>query len=227
MDELDVTVDQFDRHLDVLSQHRVVSLDGALDALAAGDHGPHVVVTFDDGFADVHAHAFPRLADRGLPFTLYVATAYLGREMRWEGSSARPAPALSWRQLRELAASPLCTLGNHTHTHARPDRLTTDELDRCTVTLQDRLGVTPRHFAYPWGVAVPRLEDELRRRFRSAVTGQVGRNVPRTDPMRLRRVPVRQTDPIEFFAAKLRGRLLPERTYARVVTVAKGLGVHA
>ena len=42
--------------------------------------------------------------------------------------------------------------------------------------------------------------------------------------MRLKRVPVRRTDPDKFFAAKLVGNLLPERTYAQFVRTAKALG---
>jgi hypothetical protein len=39
--------------------------------------------------------------------------------------------------------------------------------------------------------------------------------------MRLRRVPVRGSDPDAFFAAKLVGNLGPERTYAQIVAMAK------
>jgi hypothetical protein len=45
--------------------------------------------------------------------------------------------------------------------------------------------------------------------------------------MRLRRVPVRRTDPLEFFQAKLTGQLLPERAYGALVTTAKKAGARA
>jgi len=227
-DERDVSAEQFRRHLDVLARHHVVSLDEALDGLAACDWSPRVVLTFDDGFADVHTTALPLLAERRLPFTLYLATAYLGGLMHWDGSTARaPGPALSWTQAAELAGSGLCTIGNHTHSHARPEALTEAELDRCTAEIEGHLGVTPRHFAYTWGVAVTAMEPALRARFRSAATGELGRNLPGVDPMRLRRVPVRRTDPLAFFEAKLRGGLGAERAYARMVSAAKGVGLRA
>jgi len=90
--------------------------------------------------------------------------------------------------------------------------------------IEDRLGVTPRHFTYPWGILVPHIEDELRQRFRSASTGDLGRNLPAVNRMRLRRVPVRRTDPDKFFAAKLAGGLGPERAYAAIVSTAKAIG---
>lgn len=227
-DERDLGVGAFGRQLDVLRGHRVVGLDAALNELAGGDDSPKVVLTFDDGFADVHETAFPLLVERRLPFTVYLATAYIGGLMHWDGSTARaPGLALSWGQCSELAASPLCTIGNHTHSHARPEALTSGDVDRCTQAIEDRLGVTPRHFAYTWGVPVPAMEPQLRARFRSAVTGRLGRNHPKTDPLRLRRVPVRGSDPIEFFRAKLTGLLLPERTYAGLVKAGKAVGLRA
>ncbi|MGH8900415.1 MAG: polysaccharide deacetylase family protein [Egibacteraceae bacterium] len=227
-DERDVSAEGFRHQLDVLAGHQVVTLDEALDGLEARDRSPRVVLTFDDGFADVHDAVLPLLVERRLPFTLYLATAYLGGLMHWDGSTAKAAgPALRWTQAAELVSSGLCTLGNHTHSHARPEALTEAELDRCTAEIEDRLGVTPRHFAYPWGVAVPAMESALRARFRSSVTGELGRNLPGVDPMRLQRVPVRRTDPPAFFEAKLRGGLGAERAYARMVSAAKAVGISA
>lgn len=222
-DELDLPAEIFARQLDLLAGHDVVSLDSALDRLDAGDDRHSVVLTFDDGFSDVYDVAWPLLRDRRLPFTVYLASAYVDGVMRWEGATAKGAPGhgLSWRQLDEMVGSGLCTLANHTHNHVRPEHLTADELDLCNDAIHAHLGVTPRHFTYPWGIGVPALEAELRRRFRSVSTGELGRNLPGQDPMRLRRVPVRRTDPDAFFSAKVTGGLTPERVYALIVRLAK------
>lgn len=229
-DELDTPTASFARQLDVLAHHDVVSLDTALDRLDSGDRRPGVVLTFDDGFADVFTNAWPLLRERAMPFTLYLATAHVGGTMHWEGSTARaPGAAVSWDQVAEMADSGLCTVGNHTHTHARPEALDAAELDRCSAAIAGALGsaARPRHFAYTWGVEVPGMRAALAERFRSAATGRLGRNLPGCDPLRLRRVPVRGSDPIEFFAAKLRGHLGPERAYGAVVRAAKLLGARA
>ena len=208
-DERDTPVASFAAQVDVLSQHRVVPLDTALDELQAGVDSPKVVLTFDDGFEDVYANAWPLLSEARLPFVVYVATAYIGGEMHWDGSTAAaPGRGLAWSQLREMVASGLCTVANHTHDHVRPEALTTVQLDRCSDVLREELDIEPAHFAYTWGIPVPRLDRELRARFRSAVTGHVGRNHPEADPLYLSRVPVRGSDPTSFFAAKLTGRLL-------------------
>jgi peptidoglycan/xylan/chitin deacetylase (PgdA/CDA1 family) len=227
VDELDLGTSAFARQLDLLEGHDVLSLDAALDRLEAGDDRASVTLTFDDGFEEVYSTAWPLLRERALPFTVYLASAFVGRPMVWEGSTARGArgAGMTWDQLGELVASGLCTVGNHTHRHVRPEQLDEAELDACTEAVEHHLGVTPTHFTYPWGVRVPAMEPALRARFRSASTGELGRNLPGTDQLRLRRVPVRRTDPSSFFAAKLSGGLRPERAYARMVQLGKALGL--
>ncbi|GAA0702473.1 hypothetical protein GCM10010193_66610 [Kitasatospora atroaurantiaca] len=231
-DELDVSTADFTAQVDLLAElppGRVVSLDEAADRLQAHRRTPSTVLTFDDGFADVHENAWPLLKERALPFTVYLASGHVGGEMRWEGSTAKGAgaPGLSWEQLREMTDSGLCTVANHTRSHARPQLLSTAELDACNDDVEQHLGTRPKHYAYTWGVPVPHMEPALRARFRTAATGEVGRNTPGFDPVRLCRVPVRRTDPIDFFRAKLYGRLIPERAYARIVATAKAVGARA
>ena len=226
-DELDLPPAALARQLELLDGHDVVPLDTALDRLDAGDTRPTVVLTFDDGFEDVHRNAWPMLKERGLPFTVYLASGFVSRPMVWEGSTAQGTAGrgMSWAQLGEMADSGLCTIGNHTHRHVRPEVLAEDELDACTDAVERHLGITPAHFTYPWGIPVPGMEAALRERFRSASTGELGRNLPGTDRMRLARVPVRQSDPEAFFTAKLVGELGPERAYAGVVRLAKAAGL--
>ncbi|GAA4841708.1 polysaccharide deacetylase family protein [Kitasatospora terrestris] len=231
-DELDLATADFAAQVDLLAElpaGRVVSIDEATDRLAAGRRTPSTVLTFDDGFADVYENAWPLLRERELPFTVYLASGQVGGEMQWEGSTAKGAAGtgMSWEQLKEMTASGLCTVANHTRTHARPELLTTAELDACNDDVEQHLGTRPRHFAYTWGVPVPHMEVALRARFRTSATGQVGRNLPGSDPARFARVPVRRTDPIDFFRAKLYGRLIPERAYARIVATAKAVGARA
>jgi peptidoglycan/xylan/chitin deacetylase (PgdA/CDA1 family) len=228
-DELDVSTEDFRAQVDELAGRPVVGLDDAVDAAERGDIDHRIVLTFDDGFRDVYDNAWPLLRERDLPFTVYLTTGFVGGAMRWEGSTAKEqgAPALTWDQLREMVESGLCTVGNHTHTHVKPDLLTGDELDRCNELVEQHLRVVPRHFAYTWGIPVPAMGPELRERFRTCATGQLGRNVQGTNPLHYTRIPVRRTDPIEFFRAKLDGGLLPEKAYAAIVAAAKKAGVRA
>jgi hypothetical protein len=143
--------------------------------------------------------------------------------MTWEGSAAssQGAPSLSWDEVDEMHASGLCTVANHTFTHAGPGEVDVGELDRCSAAIQARLGGRPRHFAWTWGVPVKALMGAVREEFRSAATGSVGRNLPATARHELRRVPVRASDPMSFFEAKLGGSLWQERAYALMSDAAK------
>lgn len=228
-DELDVSASAFAAQLAELVRQDVVCLDDALDALDRGDPSGRVVLTFDDGFRDVYHNAWPLLRDHELPFTVYLASAFVGGNMGWKGSTARDngAPALTWDELGDMVESGLCTVGNHTHHHVSPESLTAEEIDTCSDEVQRRLGVEVRHFAYPWGRPVSHMEPALRKRFRSAATGRLGRNLPGCDPMALLRVPVRRTDPLSFYRAKLSGDLFPERAYQALVSTAKKAGARA
>jgi peptidoglycan/xylan/chitin deacetylase (PgdA/CDA1 family) len=226
-DELDLPRQSLQQQLDLLVDdgHDVLSLDAALDRLDSGDPSPSVVLTFDDGFHDLYEQAWPLLRERGLPFIVYLTAGLVGQELRWEGSVAasQGAPAVTWDELGEMHASGLCTVGNHTWDHAGPDTVDEDQLDRCSDLIEAHIGVRPRHFAWTWGIEVPELRPAIAARFRSAATGELGRNEPGGDTLALRRVPVRATDPLAFYRAKLQGRLLPERAYAALVSGAKRL----
>jgi peptidoglycan/xylan/chitin deacetylase (PgdA/CDA1 family) len=63
----------------------VVSLADVLDALDRPERLPSraVLLTFDDGYADFAANAWPVLRAANLPATLFVATAYADDPTRW------------------------------------------------------------------------------------------------------------------------------------------------
>lgn len=225
-DELDVASRDFAEQVERLQDAPVVTLDDAHERVRRGRRDHSVVLTFDDGFRDVHEVAWPLLRRAGLPFTIYLASGYVDRTMRWPGSTAvgEPGHGLTWDQLREMRDSGLMTIANHTHDHVPPEQLTAEQLDRCSQAIADELGMDARHFAYTWGRRAP--EDAtrlLRERFVTAATGEVGRNDSTVDPMLWRRVPVRGSDPIGFFAAKLSGGLGPERAYESLVRGVKAI----
>lgn len=63
----------------------IVSLDEACDRIEGGDQGaPFVVFTFDDGYRDNAEFAYPILKNHGVPFTIYLPTAYMdGKGEPW------------------------------------------------------------------------------------------------------------------------------------------------
>lgn len=123
-----------------------------------------VAITFDDAYANLLENAVPALAARGWPFTIFVATEFVGQQ-----------GYLSWDDLRgiELKGG---TLANHTHSHLHMLRKLEGETDEqwlerlkneitsSQALLEKHLTKPTRHFAYPYGeynYAILELVDEL------------------------------------------------------------------
>src|SRR5438552_19112704 len=96
----------------------VVPLGDALERLTANEltstpTKPSIVVTFDDGTADLADVAMPILVRHGIPVTLYVATAFI-EEGKLFPDNGLP---LSWSALADVHATGLVNVGSHTHHH--------------------------------------------------------------------------------------------------------------
>jgi peptidoglycan/xylan/chitin deacetylase (PgdA/CDA1 family) len=155
-----VSPEAFDKHLSYLEQYHYTSVTVTqfVQAMARGGEGlpPRpVILTFDDGYADFYASAFPALQRHGFTATLYIATAFVGGTSRWlrvEKETARPM--LTWGQLAEISANGI-ECGAHSHTHPPLDMLplsrARDEIVRSKKLLEEHLGQQVSSFAYPFG----------------------------------------------------------------------------
>lgn len=128
-----------------------------LAARATGAELPErtVVLTFDDGFADFAAYAWPELAARGLATTLYVTTGTLDGTSDWLASlGAGGQRMLTRRQVRELADQG-CEIGAHSVTHPEldcvPRSVASQEIAQSKTALEHVLGAAVTSFAYPHG----------------------------------------------------------------------------
>jgi peptidoglycan/xylan/chitin deacetylase (PgdA/CDA1 family) len=222
--EIDLPAEMFDAQMAWLAaSQRATTLDRAVDLLDPCDRhtpmaGAPVVVTFDDGTADLVDIALPILARHGIPATVYLATQFVDEGRRWP-ADGQP---LSWAGAREMLASGLITVGSHTHSHVLLDRLAPDEaareLDRSRELIEDHLQVAAEHLAYPKAVAPSaRVEAMVRERFRSAA---LGGNRPNpyagTDCHRLSRTAVQVSDGMTYFERKANGGMGLEDTFRRV-----------
>lgn len=216
--QMEVTEADFDRQLAWLAEHRrVVDLATAIDRWGSPDADRLVVLTFDDGFADVHDVAFPRLAAQGLPFTLYLTTRPI--ETGEPLGGVAEAPPLNWDQVDAMVASGLVTVGAHTHTHPDLRSLEPAEVEAELATSDDlierRIGIRPRHFTYPWGHWSEQAHAIVADRYDSATVGaRLDRQV-RPDRFVLPRYPVQLSDGFRFFPDRVRGGLVAEEWVRR------------
>lgn len=202
-------------------------LDDVVSVLESGDRACEgVVLTFDDGTADFVDIVLPVLAEFELPATLYLATGFVdsGRSYPADG-----AP-VSWSGLRDAVSSGLVTIGAHTHNHVLLDRCSPEtaaaELDRCNERIEDELGVSAQHFAYPKAVvARPAVEALVKSRYWSAAVAGTRPNVTGlTNVHRLHRSPIQNADGWEGFVRKVNGGMRTEDDVRRIINLARYRG---
>lgn len=217
--DVDVAGRVFEEHMRYLHQHcRVVSLDTVADAdarSAGGQTGSDVVaITFDDGYRDTYEVAYPILRRYGLPATIYVPAMYIETRRPFDFGGFVKAPLrhrplpLTWDQIGEMMGSGLVSIGSHTHTHVDLSRVTADvaarELEECDEMIYRRIGVTPKHFAYPWGRWSAAAEQIVGARYVTAALGGPAKNpFAALDLLRLWRYPVLRTDGFRLFRARM------------------------
>ncbi len=153
--EFTVSPKVFGAHLDaIVGSGRTPVTVSVLAGHLAG-RGPlpprPVLLTFDDGFADLPGPTAEALAARGLSATAYLTTGALVPGGR---SLLPPAPMMTLDAVAGLERSGM-EIGSHTVTHAQLDTLRTRELAyelrTSKAVLEDALGHPVRHLAYPHG----------------------------------------------------------------------------
>jgi peptidoglycan/xylan/chitin deacetylase (PgdA/CDA1 family) len=154
-----VTADEFTTHLDTLERlrYRFLDLDGLLAVVHGGSPPPPrgVVLSFDDGYADLLTTVAPELRRRGLPAVAFAVTGALGATNVWDTPrGATPLKLLGGSELSSLAGAGI-EAGSHSHSHADLTQLSGTELQREVAGSRAELAAAglpiPRAFSYPYG----------------------------------------------------------------------------
>jgi peptidoglycan/xylan/chitin deacetylase (PgdA/CDA1 family) len=151
----------FKAQMEHLQRHaKVMPLDALLRRSRSGcARGTACAITFDDGYEGVYQHALPCLRDHGFAATIYLSTAFIGNPEggpRCAGQSglAEGRPLLSWRQVREMQREGM-RFGSHLTEHGDLSVLgrcaAMAQLQRSRDEIEQRLGNSCEHFAYPFG----------------------------------------------------------------------------
>jgi peptidoglycan/xylan/chitin deacetylase (PgdA/CDA1 family) len=132
-----------------------------------------LVVSFDDAHRSVLEAAAPILAERGVPGTVFVPSAYAtsGEPMGWQGYDGwlgteheEELRCMSWDELGGLAERGW-EIGSHTRTHPRLSSLSDAEIESelrdSKSECEERLGEACRAFAYPYSDYDPRAVEAV------------------------------------------------------------------
>ncbi len=199
----------FERQLTYLARFgEFVSLDDALSLLDGGAtiDGRYFCLSFDDGFKSCRTGALPALAERGVPWTVYLVSDLVGRSLAPDDRIAREVfgfagagttlDFLGWDDCRAMAKNGVI-FGSHSATHARlsalDDAAAVREIAGSKATIERELGRPCMHFCPPFGVAGrdfdSRRDPALARDagYCSFVTGRRGPARPGADPFGLGR----------------------------------------
>jgi peptidoglycan/xylan/chitin deacetylase (PgdA/CDA1 family) len=165
-----VTPAQFRSHLEYLDTHgfTVWPVEKIVSFLREGRSLPEncVGITIDDAYLSAYENAFPLLKERGLPFTVFVATEGVDRGFR---------DLMTWAQMREMRNFK-ATFAGHSHSHAYLVRRGEGEsaaewsarvkkdVEISLARLREELGSRSRLFAYPYGeynAALRKMVEEM------------------------------------------------------------------
>ena len=154
-----------------------------------------VVLTFDDGFANLLEHAAPVLSELGFRATIFVVSGRCGQTNDWpnQAPDIPRLPLLSWSELAQMATAGF-EMGAHSVTHRPLTELTQAEAEREIVeskaTIEERLGRPVNTFAYPFGVFSRPNYEVVRKHFRGACSVEMGNAGRENDRHQLPRLDV-------------------------------------
>ena len=144
-----ISMEMFQEHLALLTngEYTILPLPKIVETLKSGQLLPDrtVGISIDDAYLSVYENAWPLLKAANLPFTIFVATSPVNRNL---------SGYMNWDQLRELKAAGV-TVGSQTHTHPHMHALSVErvreEIDTSNQIFLNELGERPELFAYPYG----------------------------------------------------------------------------
>jgi peptidoglycan/xylan/chitin deacetylase (PgdA/CDA1 family) len=150
---------RFAGHIDHLlgKGYRFVSEDEFYEALStpSQDHSKEVLLTFDDGYEEIHDVYFEHLVPRKIPVLVFLVAGFAGRANDWDLSlGRRPFRHLSWDQVLRMAEAG-ARFGSHGGRHLDLTRVPPParrrEIAGSRAAIAERTGREVKSFSYPYG----------------------------------------------------------------------------
>lgn len=163
-----------------------------------------VLLTFDDGYANLKTNVHLLLREFSFPYTVFLVSERVGKTNDWVASEGyEPTPLLSWPEIADMQADGMAVFEAHTATHTKLAEIKPGdarrEMEACKDALEQKLQKPITTLCYPYGSfddAVRDMAGELG--YSQAVTTEFGR-VRADDPaLRLPRISVYHVPPFSL-----------------------------
>lgn len=163
-----------------------------------------VLLTFDDGYANLQANVHPLLRSLGFPYTVFLVPGCVGKANAWVTAEGYEATSLlGWGDIGRMQAEGGVDFGAHTQTHPHLADLGAAEARREMAdsrdALEQRLQSPVTTLCYPYGSRSEAVEDMAGEiGFTQAVTTEFGRVRASDAPLRLPRISVYHVPPLSL-----------------------------
>lgn len=168
----------FERQVEHLAAAGISTID-PLGILEAPEEQKTVALTFDDGFANFYAKAFPALARHGFSATVLLVAGRCGESADWAEQPAAllDRELLTWSKIQELQRAGI-RFGAHGMTHQALPSLTNDEAQSEILDskhlIEDQTGEPVECFAYPYGRSSPMIREIVAQNFGAGLSTEMG-----------------------------------------------------
>jgi len=186
----------FERQLAELLRAGFTTGDCGLPREQSANPQRRIILTFDDGFANVLTHGLEPLARNGFRAIQFLVADLLGRSNEWEAREGEARESLmDAAQVKEWLAAGHA-IGSHTLTHPYLTKIdgasAREEISASRKKLEDVFGVPVVHFCYPYGDWSPIVKELVGEAgYESACTTEFGVNTAETPAFELRRITAR------------------------------------
>ncbi len=152
-----------------------------------------IVLTFDDGFQNFYATAFPVLADYNFTATVFLVAAHCEKYNDWADNlpMIERSRLMSWNEIKELHNHGI-EFGAHSLTHPDLTEISLEQATRELVesksVIEDKLGGAVEMFAYPYGKFNADVKRLTEQNYAAACSTNLGKVQERSDFYSLERV---------------------------------------